>query len=67
MVEYFIDVIIVAVLVIGLTATNGIIVNGIGEKLFGGRKHREFIDQSAKTQIGWNSVGGKGIYKKHTY
>ncbi|WP_379969959.1 hypothetical protein [Ectobacillus sp. sgz5001026] len=67
MVGYFVDLIIVAILIIGITATIGIITNGIGEKFFGGRKHREFIDQSAKTQIGWNTVGGKGIYKKHTY
>ncbi|WP_028402583.1 hypothetical protein [Ectobacillus panaciterrae] len=64
---YFLDLAIVAILVIGITATVGVITNGIGEKIFGGKRKSEFIDQSAKTQTGWNAVGGKGIYKKRTY
>ncbi|MFD3447340.1 hypothetical protein ACFDTO_22370 [Microbacteriaceae bacterium 4G12] len=64
---YFLDLAIVAILVIGITATVGVITNGIGEKVFGGKKRNEFVDQSEKVQSGWNAVGGKGIYKKHTY
>jgi hypothetical protein len=64
---YFLDLAIVAILVIGITATVGVITNGIGEKVFGGKKKSEFVNQSAKTQTGWNTVGGKGIYKKRTY
>ncbi|GAA3329635.1 hypothetical protein GCM10020331_078610 [Ectobacillus funiculus] len=69
MIAYFFDLAIVAVLIIGITAMIGVITNGIGEKkVFGGRKRREFVDQSAKkTQTGWNAVGGKGIYRKRTY
>ncbi|MFX3624122.1 MAG: hypothetical protein ACE3JP_08785 [Ectobacillus sp.] len=64
---YFLDLAIVAFLVIGITATVGVITNSIGEKVFGRKKNTKFVDQSAKTQTGWNAVGGKGIYKKHTY
>jgi hypothetical protein len=67
MVGYFVDLAIVAVLVIGITATVGIITNGIGEKLFGGKKRTMFVDKSERMQAGWNHVGGKGIYKKKTY
>ncbi|MNG22612.1 hypothetical protein D3C84_1071140 [compost metagenome] len=67
MIAYLFDLAIVAILIIGITATIGVITNGIGEKVFGGKKRREFVDQSAKTQTGWNAVGGKGIYRKRTY
>ncbi|MCP1122854.1 hypothetical protein CN326_03340 [Bacillus sp. AFS018417] len=64
---FFLDFAIVAALVIGITATVGIITNGIGEKLFGGKDKMKFVDKSSEVQAGWNKVGGKGIYKKHTY
>lgn len=57
--EYIFDLTLVAILVIGLTATLGVFTNGIGERLFGGKKRTQFVDQSEKVQIGWNSVGGK--------
>jgi hypothetical protein len=57
MAEYIIDFSLVALLIIGITAVMGIVTNGIGNKLSG--KHRtEFVDQSAKVQIGWKQVGG---------
>lgn len=59
MVGYFIDLIIVAVLVVGFTALNGVIGNTVGEKLFGGKKKNEHVDASLHTQSGWNQVGGK--------
>ncbi|MFD0769552.1 hypothetical protein ACFQZ1_12055 [Bacillus sp. CGMCC 1.60114] len=64
---FFLDFAIVAALVIGITATVGIITNGIGEKLFGGKNKMKFVDKSSEVQAGWNQVGGKGIYKKRTY
>ncbi|MBO9128648.1 hypothetical protein [Bacillus sp. 165] len=67
MIDYLIDLVIVAVLVIGITATVGVITNSIGENLFGGKKKTKFIDKSERMQSGWNNVGGKGIYKKKTY
>jgi hypothetical protein len=57
--SYITDLTIVAVLIIGITAVLGVITNGIGEKLFGGKRKSEFVDQSAKFQTGWKQVGGK--------
>ncbi|MDX8364431.1 hypothetical protein [Cytobacillus sp. IB215665] len=59
MIDYFTDFAIVAVLIIGITAMMGVMLNGIGEKFFGGRKKAESFNQSANTQVGWRSVGGK--------
>lgn len=59
MFEYIIDFMLVALLIIGLTAIMGVLINGIGEKMAGGKGDPESFNQSAKTQIGWNQVGGK--------
>ncbi|HEY2421734.1 MAG TPA: hypothetical protein VGI04_09975 [Neobacillus sp.] len=56
---YITDLIIVTLLVIGITAFMGVITNGIGEKIFGGKHRNEFVDESAKYQTGWKTVGGK--------
>ncbi|MCM3178594.1 hypothetical protein [Cytobacillus horneckiae] len=58
MIGYFSDLIIVSLLIIGFTAFLGVITNGLGEKLFGGKKKSEFVDRSARVQTGWNHVGG---------
>lgn len=58
LIEYFIDFTIVAILVIGITAVMGVLTNGIGEKLFSGKKGSESFDKSASVQAGWKSVGG---------
>jgi len=59
MVNYITDLTVVALLIIGITAVLGVVTNGIGEKLFGGKQKTEFVDQSAKFQTGWKQVGGK--------
>lgn len=59
MVNYITDLTIVALLIIGITAVLGVVTNGIGEKLFGGKQKSEFVDQSARFQTGWKQVGGK--------
>ncbi|RFU64122.1 hypothetical protein [Peribacillus glennii] len=59
MAAYFFDFIIVALLIIGITAINGVLTNGIGEKVFGGKRHSAIADHSAEIQSGWKSVGGK--------
>jgi len=59
MASYIIDLTIVALLIIGITAVLGVVTNGIGEKVFGGKRKSEFVDQSAKFQTGWKQVGGK--------
>lgn len=56
---YITDLIIVAILIVGLTALMGVITNGIGEKVFGGKRRSEYVDESAKYQTGWKTVGGK--------
>ncbi|RBP92191.1 hypothetical protein DFO70_107121 [Cytobacillus firmus] len=59
MVGYITDLTLVALLIIGFTALLGVLTNGIGEKVFGGKNKSEFVDQSARVQTGWKSVGGK--------
>ncbi|MCM3241436.1 hypothetical protein M3598_01650 [Cytobacillus oceanisediminis] len=59
MVGYITDLTIVALLIIGFTALLGVLTNGIGEKVFGGKNKSEFVDQSARVQTGWKSVGEK--------
>lgn len=59
MIEYIIDFAIVALLIISITALMGTITNGIGSVLFSGKNRSEFVDQSAKFQVGWKQVGGK--------
>ncbi len=58
-VGYITDLAIVTVLIVGLTALMGVIANGIGEKVFGGRKRSEYVVQSAHFQTGWKQIGGK--------
>ncbi|WP_163182932.1 hypothetical protein [Neobacillus sedimentimangrovi] len=53
------DLTVVAILIIGLTAVMGVILNSIGEKVFGGKRRSEYVDQSARFQTGWKAVGGK--------
>ncbi|WP_026582718.1 hypothetical protein [Bacillus sp. J33] len=59
MLGYITDLTIVALLIIGFTAFLGVLTNGIGEKVFGGKNKTQFVDQSARVQTGWKSVGGK--------
>ncbi|PLS02924.1 hypothetical protein [Neobacillus cucumis] len=56
---YITDLTMVAILIIGITAFMGVITNGIGEKIFGGKKRTQFTSESAKYQTGWKAVGGK--------
>ncbi|MCM3663048.1 hypothetical protein M3204_01435 [Mesobacillus subterraneus] len=55
---YIMDLTIVALLIVGITATIGVITNGIGTKFFSGNKRTEFVDQSNRLQTGWKNVGG---------
>ncbi|NRD78436.1 hypothetical protein HPT25_13770 [Bacillus sp. BRMEA1] len=58
MVAYIMDLVVVAVLIVGITAIMGVLTNSLGEKVFGGKRRSEFVDQSAKFQTGWKAVGG---------
>lgn len=55
---YIIDLTLVAVLVVGITATIGVMTNGVGIKFFSGKNRSEFVDQSNSVQTGWKKVGG---------
>ena len=55
---YIMDLSIVALLIVGITALMGVITNSFGEKVFGGKNRSEFVDESAKYQTGWKAVGG---------
>lgn len=56
--SYIMDLTIVALLIVGITALMGVITNSFGEKVFGGKNRSEFVDESAKYQTGWKAVGG---------
>jgi hypothetical protein len=56
---YIMDLTIVALLIVGITALMGVITNSFGEKVFGGKNRSQFVDESAKYQTGWKTVGGK--------
>lgn len=58
MVGYITDLAIVAVLIIVITALMGVILNGIGTKIFGGKNRNLFVDKSESMQTGWKNVGG---------
>lgn len=58
MVDYIVDLLIVAVLIIAITATNGVMANAVGLKIFGGKNKSSIVDQSKKVQTGWTNVGG---------
>ncbi|MFD0048867.1 hypothetical protein ACFVHQ_05960 [Actinomycetes bacterium NPDC127524] len=62
MAGYLVDLVIFSLLVIGITAFNGVLTNSIGEKLFGGKQRTEISSRSEGIQSGWKSVGGR---KKH--
>ena len=57
--EYLTDFILVAGLIIGLTAFMGPLTNGIGNIIFGRRKRSEYVIQSNRSTDGFNKVGGK--------
>lgn len=55
---YIMDLTIIALLIVGITATVGVITNGIGTRFFSGNKRNEFVNQSTRLQNGWKNVGG---------
>ncbi|MFT4412493.1 hypothetical protein ACLM5H_01410 [Fredinandcohnia humi] len=56
--SYIIDLAILTVLVIGITATMGVIANGFGEKI-GGKAGSTIVNRDLSVKAGWKSVGGK--------
>ena len=62
---YIVDFLIVMGLIIGITALIGVITNSIGNKLFGGNKKSEFVDEVLQN-TNWleNCRGQKNKTKK---
>lgn len=58
MANYIIDLILFAVVLIGISAFMGPIGTGIGY-LFSGKRKMYQVHQSEATQVGWKPVGGK--------
>ena len=56
--EYLVDFLLVAFLIIGLTAFMGPLTNGIGNLIFGRHKRSEYVIQTNRSTDGFNKVGG---------
>jgi hypothetical protein len=54
--DFFIDMTLLGLFIIGLTAFMGIITHGTASRLFGGRKMKFFLHKSKSTQTGWRKV-----------
>lgn len=54
--SFVIDLIVFAILVIGLTALLGVISASIGERIFGRKKGNAFYDQNMNSQKGWRKM-----------
>ncbi|OEH91617.1 hypothetical protein [Bacillus solimangrovi] len=52
------DFTLLALFIVGITATVGVISSAIGIKVFGRGKENKHVNQSNKTQVGWKAVGG---------
>ncbi|WP_026693284.1 hypothetical protein [Peribacillus kribbensis] len=59
MAAYITDLLIVAILIISITALMGVIMNSIGKTLFSRGKKTEFTEKSEGIQSGWKLVGGR--------
>lgn len=57
------DFLMFAILVIGITAINGVLLNGFGNKFIGRKRKSEYTAKSMEIQTGWKQVGGG--YKGH--
>ncbi|WP_077617313.1 hypothetical protein [Bacillus sinesaloumensis] len=57
--SYIIDLGLIAVLVIGITALMGVMANGLGERVFGGKKGSTIVNNDLNVKAGWKNVGGR--------
>lgn len=57
--SFIIDFLLLAVVIIGITALNGIITNVFGMKIFGRGQVNKFTSKTSHIQSGWKQVGGK--------
>lgn len=56
MVSFFIDLLLLAIFVIGLTAFMGVLAHAFSLKVFGGRSVFKFVDRSKSFQSNWKNV-----------
>ncbi|MDF2946241.1 MAG: hypothetical protein K0S51_920 [Bacillales bacterium] len=61
MVNFWLDFILIAVIIVGITATMGVILNWFGVNIFGRKNSNEFTIQSDKSIAGFKKVGGKKL------
>ncbi|MCF6136848.1 hypothetical protein [Pseudalkalibacillus berkeleyi] len=54
--DFFIDMTLLGLSVIGLTAFMGIITHGVASKIFGRASKKFFLNKSKGSQTGWNKV-----------
>ncbi|WP_099354199.1 hypothetical protein [Fredinandcohnia onubensis] len=59
MASYIMDLGLIAILVIGITALMGVIANGVGEKVFGGKSSSDIVTRDLNVKAGWKNVGGR--------
>jgi len=57
--NFILDMVLVGLTIIGLTAFLAVIVQGIGQGLFGRNKQDEYLSKSRSFQSEWRGVGGK--------
>lgn len=56
MTNFFIDLVLLAIFVVGLTAFMGIITHGVSAKLFGKNTYLKFENKSKQIQGGWKKI-----------
>jgi hypothetical protein len=59
MTGYLLELSILGFLIIGITAFSAVIVQGIGQNIFGRKSKDHFTSQSKSIQANWKIIGGK--------
>jgi hypothetical protein len=59
MVDFLLELSFLGLIIIGLTAFSAVIVQFIGQNIFGRARKDKFTSKSESIQANWNSVGGR--------
>lgn len=57
--QYFLDFVLIAGLIVGITALSGVMSSGIGTRILGKGNENLHVNHTLMTQKGWKTVGGK--------
>jgi|GEM_PF-3042723 len=57
--EFFFELLLFAILTIGITAFLGVFVHAIGKGIFGGKRKNEYREFFQRIQQGFRQVGGR--------